>query len=93
MRFSPLSHLLLCTKTHRDEQGVHNGNHVWHVLICIWVFSIQKCEAVIFPKFESACMHARPLRYLDVLFLHRAHVPCMHTCDVHARCDITRVHI
>ena len=51
MKFLPLSNLLLCMKTHRNEQGVLvypiliaitqvlieicNGEHVWHVLLCI----------------------------------------------------------
>ena len=43
-----------------------------------WVFSTQKCEAVIFAKFGLACMHTRPLDYLGALVLHRAHAPCIH---------------
>ena len=50
MKFLMHSHLLLCTKTLRNEQGalvypmpnspqvlieIHNGERVWHVLICI----------------------------------------------------------
>ena len=58
-----------------------NGNHVWHV-------STPKCEAVIFAKLGSACVYTRPLDYLDALVLHRAHAPCMHTCIMHARCDV-----
>ena len=58
-------------------------------LFAFHVFSTQKCEAIIFPKFELACIPARPLGYLDTLFLHRACVPCMHVCDVHSRCDVT----
>ena len=38
---------------------------------------------------QLACQ-ARPLNYLDMLVLHRAHVPCTHACVMHARCDITR---
>ena len=70
-----------------------NGNHVWHVLVCILGIYTQKCEAVIFAKFGLACMHARPLEYLDALVLHRVHAPCAHPCIMHARCDVTRVHI
>ena len=55
-----------------------------------WVFGTWKCEVVIFTKFKSACMHARPLDFLDMLFLHRAHTPCMCTHVVHARCNVTR---
>ena len=32
-------------------------------------------------------MHARPLDYLDVLVLHRAHAPCIHMHVMHAQCD------
>ena len=59
-------------------------------LFACWVFSTQKCKVVIFSKFKSAYMHARPLGYLDALFLHRAHAPCMCRHIVHARHDITR---
>ena len=57
-----------------------NGNHVRHVLVCIWVFCTWKCEAVNFPKFKSAGMLIRPFKYLGVPILLRAHVPCMHAC-------------
>ena len=43
--------------------------------------------------FGSACMHARTLKYLDVLVLHRACVSCIHAHVTHAQCDITWVHI
>ena len=43
------------------------------------VLSAQKCGAVTFPKFESACRHARPLRYLDALF-YIEHMHGMHVC-------------
>ena len=59
-------------------------------LFAFWVFSTQNCEAVIFTQFKLACMHARPLEYLDMLFLHRACVPCTCVCIAHARCDVTR---
>ena len=55
-----------------------------------WVFSTQKCEAVKFPKFKSACVNAMPLKYLGMPFLIVAHAPCMHVDDVHAHHDITR---
>ena len=35
-------------------------------LFAFWVFSTQKCETVIFTRFGLACMHARPLNYLDM---------------------------
>ena len=62
-------------------------------LFAFWVFSAQKCEVVIFAKFGSACLHTRPLNYLDTLVLHRAHVPRMYACIIHAQHDVTRVHI
>ena len=40
-------------------------------LFVFWVFSTQQCEAVMIAKFRSACMHTRPLNYLDVLILLR----------------------
>ena len=60
------------------------------MFFAFWVFSAQKCGAVIFSKFELACMHARPLRYLDMLYLFRAGAPCIHVHNAHARCDVTR---
>ena len=59
-------------------------------LFAFQVFSTPKCEDVIFSKFELVCVHARPLRYLDMLIFYRACAPCMHACDVHAKHDITR---
>ena len=44
-------------------------------LSAFWVSTIQKCVVVIFAKFELACVHITPLRYLDVPYLFRAHVP------------------
>ena len=57
--------------------------------LAFWVFSTQKCEAVIFAKLVLACMHARPLKYLDVLVFYRACASCMHAHIMHARHDIT----
>ena len=66
------------------------GNMSGMFLFAFWVFSTQKCEVVIFPKFDSACMSARPLRYLDMAFSIIAHAPCKCMHDAHAQCDITR---
>ena len=66
------------------------GNMLGMFSFVFWVFSTQKCEAVYFPRFESACMHARSLGYLGAPYLIRAHASCMCVCNVHARCDITR---
>ena len=62
-------------------------------LFAFWVFSTQKCEVVIFAQFGLACVHARPLNYLDALTSPRAHAPCTHVHVVHAQCEVTRVHI
>ena len=59
-------------------------------LFAFQAFNTQNCEAVIFRMFELSCIHTRPLRYLDAPYLYRACAPCMHVCDVHARCDVTR---
>ena len=45
----------------------------------------------IFSLSSLACVHARPLRYLDIPYLIRAHMPCTCTCDMHARHNITRL--
>ena len=75
---------------HEVLVDICNGNHVWHVLVAFWVFGTQKCEVVIYAKFGSACVPARPLKHLDALVLHRAHVPCMCEDVMHARHDVTR---
>ena len=62
-------------------------------LFALWVFSTQKCEAVMFVIFGSACVHARPLNYLDVPVLLRARAPCPCACIMHAQHNVTRVHI
>ena len=85
--FLPLSHLLLSTKLYRIEQGVlvypilnsHCNTSSSHSMFpfAFWVFSTQKCEAVNFPKFESGCIHARPLRYLGMQLIIIACAPCL----------------
>ena len=60
-------------------------------MFAFWVFSTQRHDAVIFTKFELACVHDRPLNYLDALFLHGAHVPCTCACIMHARHDVIRL--
>ena len=47
-------------------------------LFAFWVFSTQKCVAVIFAKFGLACMYTRPLKSLHVRnhgFAHVLHMP------------------
>ena len=41
-----------------------------------WVLRALKCDAVNFPKFESADVPVRPIEYLDAPKLIIAHVPC-----------------
>ena len=69
----------------RHAMGIMFGMFSFAFQVC----STQKCEVVIFSKFEPACVHARPLRYLDVRYKleHMCHA-CV--CDAHARCDVTR---
>ena len=53
-----------------------------------WVFSTQKCEAVIFTKFGSACMYARPLDYYDAPGLLTVHPPCTHAHVMHVSLEL-----
>ena len=66
------------------------GNMFGMFLFALWVIRILKCEAVNFLKFESAGIPVRPFEYLSVLILIIACAPCMHACDAHAHCDVTR---
>ena len=43
------------------------------------------------PVQQGQLVCARPLDYVDLLVLHRAHVPCMCTHVAHAQHDVTRV--
>ena len=48
-----------------------------------WVIRTLKCGAVIFPKFESAGVHARPYEYLGAPILLIARAPpafAFHSC-------------
>ena len=58
-------------------------------LVAFWVIRVLKCEAVNFVNFELAGIPVRLFEYLDAPILTIAHAPCMHTCNVHAHCDIT----
>ena len=66
------------------------GNMSGMFSFAFWVIRALKCEAVIFPKFESAGIPIRPFEYLDVPIFIIAHAPCMCAHDVHAQCDVTR---
>ena len=59
-------------------------------LFAVWVVRALKCEAVNFPKFESAGIPIRPFEYLDAPILIIARAPCMRAHDVHAQHDVTR---
>ena len=54
------------------------------------VIRALKSMVVNFLKFESAGVPVRPFEYLCAPILLIAHAPCMHMCDAHAHCDITR---
>ena len=55
-----------------------------------WVIRTLKCEAVIFPKFRSAGVPARPFEYLDAPILFIARASCSRACGAHAHRDVTR---
>ena len=90
MRGSCLPHAKFSLQYLKFSLRYTMGNMSGMFLFAFWVFSTQKCEAVIFPKFKLACMSARPLGYLDMPFSIIGCVPCMCTHDVHAQCDVTR---
>ena len=81
--FTPCSILIAISQVLIET---HNGEHVWHVLICILGNWTLKCEEVNFLKFMSAGVPIRPLK--------NTHFNCstcaMHAHDVHAHHDITR---
>ena len=66
------------------------GNMCGMFSFAFWVIRTLKCEAVIFPKFESASIPVRPFEYLDVPILTIARAPCSRAHDAHAQRDITR---
>ena len=55
-----------------------------------WVIRTLKCGAVIFPKFRSAGVPARPIEYLDAPILFIARAPCSRVCGAHAHRAVTR---
>ena len=66
------------------------GNMFDMFSFAFWVFRALKCEAVNFPKFESAGIPIRPFEYLDTPILIKAHAPCTCMHDAHAHHDVTR---
>ena len=67
------------------------GNTFGMFSFAFWVIiRAFKCEAVNFPKFESAGILVRLIKYLDAPILIIAHVPCMRAHDAHAHHDVTR---
>ena len=66
------------------------GNMSGMFLFAFWVIRALKCEAVNFPKFESAGVPIRLFEYLDAPILIIAHAPCTRGHDAHAHCDVTR---
>ena len=55
-----------------------------------WVVRALKCEAVNFPRFESAGVPIRLFEYLDTPILIIACAPCTHAHDTHAQHNVTR---
>ena len=105
MSFSPLSHLLLCTKSHRGSHFPHAQFSLKYLKFSLSytmvnMFGIShlhfgylrvlKCEAVNFVKFESVGIPIRLIEYLDVPILIIAHVPRICAHDAHAHGDVTR---
>ena len=66
------------------------GNMSGMFSFAFWVIRALKCEAVIFPKFESPGVPVRPFKYFDMLILFVACAPCSRARDAHAQRDITR---
>ena len=60
------------------------GNMSGMFSFAFWLIRALKCEAVIFPKFESAGVPVRPFKYLDVPILIIARAPFTHTRNAHA---------
>ena len=59
-------------------------------LFAFWIIRALKCDAVNFPKFESAGIPDSLFEYLDMPISIIACAPCMHAHNVHAQHDITR---
>ena len=60
------------------------------ISFAFWVIRTLNCEAVIFPKSQSAGVQARPYEYLGAPILVIARAPCMCACGAHAQRDVTR---
>ena len=99
MSFSPLSHLLLCTKPFSLQYLKFSLRYTMEnmfgmFLFAFWVIRALKCEVVNFVKFELAGIPVRLFeyldKYLDMPILIITHVPCMHAHDAYAHHDVTR---
>ena len=106
MRFSLLSHLLLCTKTHKGGSCLPHakfslqylkfslrytmGNMFGMFSFAFCIIRTLKCEVVNSLKFKLAGIPIRLIKYLGIPILFRAHAPCMCTHDAHANHDVTR---
>ena len=62
MRGSQLPHAKFSLQSIKFLLRYAMGIMIGMFLFAFQVFSTQKCEVDILLKFESACMHARPLR-------------------------------
>ena len=90
MRGSRLPHAQFSLQYLKFSLRYTMGNMSGMFSFAFWVIRTLKCEAVIFPKFESAGVPVRPFRYLDAPILFIARVPCSHAHDMHAQRDVTR---
>ena len=85
MRGSHLPHAKFSLQLVKFSLRYAMGIKVGMLWFAFWVFCTCKGEAVIFTKFRSACMHTRPLEYLDMLVSLTAHAPYAHMHIMHVR--------
>ena len=90
MRGSCLPHAQFSLQYLKFSLRYTMGNMFGMFSFAFLVFRTLKCEAVNFPKFESAGVPVRPFEYLDAPIIIIAHVPCTRACDLHAHRDVTR---
>ena len=90
MRGSHLPHAQFSLQYLKFSLRYTMGNMSGMFSFAFWVIRALKCEAVNFPKLESAGIPIRPFEYLDVPILVIARVLCSCACNVHAH-DVNHV--
>ena len=90
MRGSPLPHAQFSLQYLEFSLRYTMRNMSGMFSFAFWVIRTLKCEAVIFLKFRSAGVPARPFEYLDAPILFIARAPCSRACGAHAHRDVTR---